>query len=199
MCQCCMVWATSEAWIKCSKTMVALRFLAICSGSCRACSSVANAFAHRTFRSAPISEDEKWGSQISKCEKRRRRKNSTPVSTACWGWDRGIRTFVHYISGHDWIYNELSEASVFCLVSVNGTTQLFVLVTHQNFPSQIKWILLCNACILVDFGKRIVLIDQGNIWYSRMVHIMDQSRKHSCKLSEVIARNSFMFLRRQLC
>lgn len=153
-----MVCATSEAWMRCSMTMVAFLFIFVCGASSWA--SSLKALFQRSFLLAPNSLSMMSVARTTVFHSNGDGKRE-PIATL-----RGIysRTRRDFDLASLTIDDKLPEPGKLFLVAANAITKLFILAAHQKIPCKINWILLGNRLILVHMGQRIVFFDKDCIW-----------------------------------
>ncbi len=152
MCQCCIVWATSEAWMICSITMVAFMFLS---------SSKLTLLGFELCRWKALSHRYGMNNNIGFSQTKQQPIGSLYdfphlVPQFFHGWIEDIR-------GHDAVYHQLAKTTSFFFICSNAILKFRIHWIHEQLPSKINRILFCDALASVELGHFLVFFRELTI------------------------------------
>mmetsp|Transcript_9588 Transcript_9588/g.17474 ORF Transcript_9588/g.17474 Transcript_9588/m.17474 type:complete len:614 (-) Transcript_9588:726-2567(-) len=101
-----------------------------------------------------------------------------------------LQVLVHNVSGHHTVHHQLTESLEFSFRRIDGLAQVLVGGLHQQIPCNVKGILFGNRFGIIQCGNGSSFLDKLGIGNTTVVHIMDQSREHTCKPSQRITGNT---------
>ena len=152
--QCCIQWATSDAWMMCSITIVAFRLTDTGVGSSQGPSERSSKFPRLLFWSLNARFQ-----RALRCSLRALSEMSVAIielmtSFVNMDWKKPISmgriNRAGCISCQHHSY--LAEALHFIIIGVNASPETCVLVRLQNCPTKIKTILFCHTPVVVLDG-----------------------------------------------
>jgi hypothetical protein len=133
-CQCCMVWETSEAWIKCSMTMVALTFVSL--PTRLGAGATERSFSQRALRAFESSLSKiSVASYIIFVPRRQKRDGSTVIRNARIQTANGVFVMITFPSTYHNIDDRLTKPLQLVRSPVDAVTKILVLGLHQHVPS----------------------------------------------------------------